>query len=253
MRAAVVISLAALASLVQVSAQEADEIDRERIEAAVRAAEGEAAEFAAEVAGRADAFADEAWALRESVLDRMALSSTEPGEGVIDFHAMLQGAPRISEAATGPPPATGVLIFASFSMPEESLKALVHDAHTAGVPVLLRGFVGGSLGDTARAMHALLADDGETGAPVSVPAFLGGVVVDPRAFRIFDITHVPAFIAMGDPLPDCDGLDCSAPPPPHDRIAGNMSLAAALEALAEEGRSAPDQARAARERLESRP
>ena len=74
-----------------------------------------------------------------------------------------------------------------------------------------------------------------------------------RAFRIFRVTEVPAFIVTSAPLPDCDGLDCDAPPPPHDRIAGNMSLGAALSALASEGTEAVPQARAALKRWEAQP
>lgn len=234
-------------------AQSEDELDRKKIDAAVREAETEAAAFAAEIARRAEDYAEEAMDLSASVMKKMKSVDTPPSDGPIDFADMLSGAPQIAQSATEAPPSAGVMVFASFSMPEESLRALVADARAAGVPVMLRGFVNGSLGETARAMHGLLSVGQEGVAPEDAQSLLGGVMVDPRAFRIFDVTQVPAFIAANQPLPDCDGLDCSAAAPPHDRIAGNISLTAALETLASEGRNAPDAAATALAQLKGAP
>ncbi|WP_051882320.1 type-F conjugative transfer system pilin assembly protein TrbC [Parvularcula oceani] len=235
-------------------AQDKSQIGRERIEQAVRNAEDEAATFASEVAKRAEAYADDALALSEAVTERMEdVETGARAEGPIDVHAMLAGAPTIAEAARAEPPAAGVIVFASFAMPENSLRALVRDAHAAGVPVFLRGFKDGSLGATAKAMRSLLGPDGTVQASATAGQPLGGVAIDPRAFRVFGVAHVPVFVATDHALPDCDGLDCSAPPPPHARIAGNMSLTAALEALAEEGTVGRDTARAALARLGDRP
>jgi len=96
-------------------------------------------------------------------------------------------------------------------------------------------------------MHALLG--GET----AEADLLVGVLIDPRAYRVFEVTRAPTFIATAHPLPDCDGLNCAAPAPSHDRIAGNLTLSGALRALAAEGEAAPLQARAALERLEAGP
>ena len=224
-----------------------DVVDQKGIEDAVRAAEAEAADFAAEVAARAEAYAEEARALTDSVQGRWG----ETGAPIVtkdplDLDAMVAEAGAIGAAREGTSGPAGVLVFVSFSMPEHSLRQLVLDAHRAEVPVLLQGFVGGSLKETATRMQALLG-------PGAGQDLLGGVVIDPRAFRIFRVTEVPAFMATGAPLPDCDGLDCSAPPPPHDRIAGNMSLGAALSALASEGTEAVPQALAALKRSETRP
>ncbi|ADM08213.1 hypothetical protein PB2503_00662 [Parvularcula bermudensis HTCC2503] len=236
------------ASLMSVAPGQAqDGIDRKAIEEAVRNAEAEAAAFAAEVAARAEAYAEEARALTETVHGRWGEAAapsdtTEP----VDLDAMVADAGVVSAARQETSGPAGVLVFVSFSMPEQSLRQLVLDAHKAQVPVLLQGFVGGSLKETATRMRALLGAD--TGQDL-----LGGVVIDPRAFRIFRVTEVPAFIATRAPLPDCDGLDCDAPPPPHDRIAGNMSLGAALSALASEGTDAALQARASLKRWEAQP
>lgn len=231
------------------SAQEAEPIDSEAIEQAVRDPQLETSTFAAEVAARAELYAEDARALADGLGTR--IQSVDIGEAVdgdIDFSNLLAGAASIAEVKDTPPPAVGVTVFASFSVPEPSLRALVVDAKAAGVPVVLQGFVDGSLEQTARRMADLL---GHSEGPEAQAEALGGVIIDPRAFRVFDVTHVPTFISTAHPLPDCDGLNCSAPAPPHDRIAGNMSLAAALSALGSEGTSAPARARVARARLEA--
>ena len=227
--------------------QAQDGIDQKAIEEAVRDAESEAAAFAAEVAARAEAYAEEARALTDAVHGRRGETATSAvASDPLNLDAMVADAGAISTARQETSGPAGVLVFVSFSMPEQSLRQLVLDAHRAQVPVLLQGFVGGSLKETATRMRALLGAD--TGQDL-----LGGVVIDPRAFRIFRVTDVPAFVATSASLPDCDGLDCDAPPPPHDRIAGNMSLSAALSALASEGTEAVPQARAALKRSEARP
>lgn len=231
------------------SAQKAEPIDSEAIEQAVRDAQVETSTFAAEVAARAELYAQDARALADGLGTRIqSVDIGETVDGDIDFFNLFAGAASIAEVKDSPPPAVGVMVFASFSMPEPSLRALVVDAKSAGVPVVLQGFVEGSLEQTARRMAELL---GHTEGPEAQAEALGGVIIDPRAFRVFDVTHVPSFIATAHPLPDCDGLNCSAPAPPHDRIAGNMSLEAALSALGSEGRSAPAQARVALARLEA--
>ncbi|MEM9093950.1 MAG: type-F conjugative transfer system pilin assembly protein TrbC [Pseudomonadota bacterium] len=240
-------------------AQEADvdadgtRIDRQRIDQAVRDAEEETAAFAMDVVKRAEAYTEDVLALRKNVI--RPIKNVDLGEvtdGPIDFHEMLGGAPQIAGAATAEPPPAGVIAFGSFAMPEESLRKLVVDAKAASVPIMLQGFVNGSLGETAKAMQSLLGVESDPANPTDRASLLGGVLVDPRAFRVFGVTHAPTFIATDAPLPDCDGLDCSAPAPAHARIAGNMSLEAALSALAEEGTSGRDEARMALDRLEAR-
>ncbi|MEL6210384.1 MAG: type-F conjugative transfer system pilin assembly protein TrbC, partial [Pseudomonadota bacterium] len=236
-----------------VGAQETPDLDRRQIEEAVRAAEEETAAFALEVAKRAEAYAEEARTLSSTVMDRMAREEELDlsGEGPLDWTGLLSGAPSIAQAQAAPQAPAGVMVLVSLSMPEDSLRAIVTDAHRAGVPVIIRGFVGGSLRETAVAMHRLLNESGTIPSGPEAQSLLGGIKVDPRAFRVFRAEAVPVFIASDAPLPDCDGLDCSAPPPPHARIAGNISLGAALEALAEEGVYGRSASQAALARLEA--
>lgn len=241
--------LSAFLMVASASAQETQPIDDQAIEQAVRDAEAETSAFAAEVAAKAEAYAEDARALADGLGER--IQSVDLGEasgGDIDFSNLLSGAASVAEVKDTPSPAVGVMVFASFSMPEPSLKALVVDAKSAGVPVVLQGFVEGSLEQTARRMSALL---GHSEGPEAQAEALGGVVIDPRAFRVFDVAHVPTFVSTAHPLPQCDGLNCTAPAPPHDRIAGNISLEAALSALVGEGSFAPAQARVALARLET--
>jgi len=225
-------------------AQEETHLTSEAIEQAIKDATPEAGAFAAEIAARAEAWSTEARALTDRVFEAQSAApptglDTILGEGV--------SALAVAEARTAQPGAAGVLVFASFGMPEPALKQLIAEAREAQVPVILRGFVGEGLGDTARRMHALLGgDDADADR-------LAGVLIDPRAYRVFQVTRVPTFIATAHPLPGCDGLSCSAPAPAHDRIAGNLTLSGALRALAAEGEAAPLQARAALERLEAGP
>lgn len=244
-------ALAVVLTLNSALAQEVELVDSQAIEAAVRDAQIDTSTFAAEVAARAERYAEDARTLADGLGDRIqSVDTGDASDGDIDFSNLLAGAASIAEVKDTPAPAMGVMVFASFSMPEPSLKALVVDAKNAGVPVVLRGFVDGSLEQTARRMANLL---GHTDGPEATAQALGGVIIDPRAFRVFDVSHVPTFISTAHPLPECDGLNCTAPAPPHDRIAGNMSLQAALSGLAIEGTSAPSQANAALARLEVQP
>lgn len=233
--------------LAQEEKSDENEIDQAALQEAIEAASVDASEFAASVAARAEAYSQDAYDLRQSVVDTMA---EQPRREVdpTDFTSVAGFAPDLAAAEKQASEPMGVFAFGSFSMPEEALKRLVQDAHAAQIPVVLRGFHGASLGDTARAMHTLIGDTGEETAQ---PQIMGGVIIDPRAYRVFEITHVPAFVATAHPLPDCDGLTCSAPPPPHDLIAGNITLKGALEILVTEGEEAPLQARAALARLEA--
>lgn len=234
-----VISTAALAL-----AQEESDLSREAIEQAIRDATPEAGAFAAEIAARAEAWSAETRALTDRVFEAQTAAPPKGLDAILGEGA---SALPVAEARTAEPGPAGVLVFASFGMPEPALKQLILDARQAEVPVILRGFVGEGLGDTARRMHALLGGD-DADADL-----LAGVLIDPRAYRVFQVTRVPTFLSTAHPLPDCDGLNCTAPAPAHDRIAGNLTLSGALRALAAEGEAAPLQARAALERLEAGP
>ena len=137
-----------------------------------------------------------------------------------------------------------VLIFISLSVPAASWRQWAREATSIGVPLVLRGVSEDGLPATAREIGARL--DGAR----------AGVAIDPRLFRLFRIERVPAVVVVPgggpgrSPVPACRSQGCADdPPPPHDRIAGNLSLVAALEAVVDEGAVGRDVARRYLERL----
>ena len=134
-------------------------------------------------------------------------------------------AERHAAALAGPQPSTAeVVVFMSLSVPPGSWRQWAREAARIGAPLVLRGVAGGSLRATVEALGARLA-----GAEA-------GVAIDPRLFRLFRIERVPAVVVAPGGVPGCQSRGCAADPaPPHDLVAGNVGLAAALEAVAAEG------------------
>ena len=125
-----------------------------------------------------------------------------------------------------------VLVFTSLVVPAASWRAAARDAARIGAPLVLRGVAAGSLPATARQITTRLG-----GAEA-------GVAIDPRLFRLFGITRVPAVVVVPGGVPACRSRGCADDePPPFDRVSGNLSLAAALEAVAAEGEVARATAR----------
>ena len=115
-----------------------------------------------------------------------------------------------------------VIVFMSLSAPAESWRQWSREAARIGAPLVLRGFGPGGLQATVKRIGAYLNREG--GA------------IDPRLFRLFGITAIPAVTVVPGGVPPCQSRGCSEDPaPPHDRIAGNIGLGAALEAVAAEG------------------
>ncbi len=120
--------------------------------------------------------------------------------------------------------AAEILIFTSLSVPAASWAQWAHDAARTGAPLVLRGVGAGGLTATARQIGARLG------------SHAAGVAIDPRLFRLFGIERVPAVVVVPGGVPPCESGGCSADPaPPHDLVAGNIGLVAALEAVAAEG------------------
>ena len=131
-----------------------------------------------------------------------------------------------------------ILIFTSLSVPAASWRQWARDAAAMGAPLVLRGVGEGGLPKTAKAIGDRLG-----GAEA-------GVAIDPRLFRLFGLERVPAVLVVPGGVPACRSRGCAEDPaPPHDRITGNIGLAAALEAVAEEGGPGRDVARRHLERL----
>ena len=137
-----------------------------------------------------------------------------------------------------------ILLFTSLSVPAASWRQWARDAARIGAPLVMRGVAEGSLRATVKRIGGRLG-----GAEA-------GVAIDPRLFRLFGVTRVPAVVVVPGGVPACRSRGCSDDPaPPHDRVTGNIGLAAALEAIAAEGSAGRDAARRhlARLRGEERP
>jgi len=151
-------------------------------------------------------------------------------------------APRIAAGAAGRGGSAEILIFTSLSVPAASWRQWARDAATAGAPLVLRGVSEDGLRATVKRIGDRLG-----GAEA-------GIAVDPRLFRLFGVERVPAVVVVPGGVPPCRSRGCAADPaPPHDRIAGNIGLVAALEAVADEGDAGRETAKALLERLGREP
>ena len=131
-----------------------------------------------------------------------------------------------------------VLVFTSLSVPAASWRQWAHEAAGIGVPLVLRGVGEGGLRATVKRIGEMLG-----GAEA-------GVAIDPRLFRLFGVTRVPAVVVVPGGVPPCRSRGCADDPaPPHDLVIGNIGLVAALQAVAEEGSVGRDAAEGHLERL----
>ena len=133
---------------------------------------------------------------------------------------------------------TEVLIFTSLSVPAASWRQWASEAARSGAPLVLRGVSEDGLPATAKEIGARLG-----GAEV-------GVAIDPRLFRLFGVSRVPAVVVVPGGARACRSRGCAEDAAPaHDRITGNIGLVAALTAVAEEGDAGRGVAKAHLERM----
>ncbi len=111
-----------------------------------------------------------------------------------------------------------IIIFVSFSMPQTSLKLMMHQAEIIHAPVIIRGLVNNSFKATIQKMAELTKDNH------------GGVQIDPTLFRRFQINKVPAVVVWNEnecaPSQSC--LEN------YDVIYGDVTLDFALKKIAAE-------------------
>ena len=126
---------------------------------------------------------------------------------------------RLSVRPRGPE----VIVFMSLSAPPAAWRQWSREAAQLGAPLVLRGFGPEGLQATVKRIGPYLGRE-------------GGAAIDPRLFRLFSVTAIPAVAVVPGGVPPCESAGCAQDPaPPHDRIAGNIGLEAALEAVAAEG------------------
>jgi conjugal transfer pilus assembly protein TrbC len=212
-------------------AQTIEGLDLQGVEKRGEAAQEDAQALLDFVKGQGEPQAKAAHAVVDDAYDRIAdldVSGIAGGskDGPIDFDAMVAGA---KGNLAGPKSTPLVIAFVSLSMPEESLRRTILDTTRAGGVIVFRGF---SQGGAKPFVQLLAKAVDQKDAP--------NITIDPRLFRAFKIDRVPTIVAASGGFEPCDQLHCVTPPPPHDRITGNVTLSYALQTFAEgEGPGAP--------------
>ena len=187
------------------------------------AAEADASRLVEEVLRKAGDGDLGAWT--RSIVDRALERAGEAARQTGPGQAGPLPAERHAEAFAAKSRATAeVLIFTSLSVPSASWRQWARDAAALDVPMVLRGVGTEGLPETAKRIRARLGGNEP------------GIAIDPRLFRLFGVTRVPAVVVVPGGVPPCESRGCSDDPvPDHDLVAGNIGLVAALEAVASEG------------------
>lgn len=117
--------------------------------------------------------------------------------------------------------AQGVMVFVSLSMPDMALRQLLKQSQTYQVPLIIRGVLPeGFVPTTSRIQSLLEIPRGTT--------LDSGIAISPAWFRQFSITHVPAFVSIGEA---CSEQRCDEGS--YDIVYGNLSLPNALSILSQ--------------------
>lgn len=222
----VAIALGVAAGFAAVAAQDTDpELDLDQIRARAGEFTKDAEALATAVRSRADGMVDEARATRDAAeAARMAHVASLPIASAgtpLDLDAMVRMQAEAERAALGDTPR--FIAFVSLSLPHETLRRLVADMGRAGGVSVLRGFPQGDSAKFKRELAAIWSDS-------EAASSLG---IDPRLFRAFAVETVPSFVMLGSDFTPCDGFACQSQLPPHDRLAGNVSVAHVLETFAQ--------------------
>lgn len=195
-----------------------------------------------EIMAEAERFSVEAREMRDSLNERLAGVENEgssffDGDGKVDANALASAAGDIARASRDEGSAKPLFVtFVSLSMPDAALTSIIRDTKKAGGVVVVRGFYGGSYGAFANRVRELFEEGDDV-----------GISVDPRFFQALGVETVPTYaVILGEPV--CDGFVCD--PIRGDTLSGNISVAAALQLIADHGKLAPLQAQAALKRLE---
>ena len=203
-------------------AQSVDGLDIQRVLGRASNAQSDAQALADEIVKRGDAMRDEARATAEGGQRNLQANGarlTGGSIGPIDFDEIIKTATATSEDRGRAPQ---LIVFASLSMPEDSLKALIRDTALAGGTVTFNGFPGNSMKAFQQGIMKVV-DNNDA---------YSNIGVDPRLFRAFKVRSVPTVVVATSDFDLCDGFDCTTQVPPFDRISGNVTLGYALETFA---------------------
>lgn len=145
------------------------------------------------------------------------------GDATFDFDRMVADAGDMAKDGLGEAP--WFIAFASLSMPAQALRQMMDDVTRAGGVVVFRGLTQGSAKVMTEALGKVLKP-GER---------MDGVGIDPRLFRAFAVSEVPAYVVTASDFDLCSGFDCTSAVPPYDRMNGNVTAEYALRTIAEGG------------------
>ena len=219
--ASVVAGVGVFTCVTAVVAQTTDGFDPQAIEARANEFEADAQELFDYVTAKEGEHREAAQSVVEegyASIEGLDVSGIAGGDGPFDFDEMVAGAKAGVAAPKGAPL---FIAFASLSMPEEALSRMIEDTTRAGGVVVFRGFSSGNPQGFITGIRKVVDQAGAS-----------NVAIDPRLFRSFAVDRVPTYVALSSDFEPCDQLDCATTPPPHDRIAGNVSVSYVLETLA---------------------
>jgi conjugal transfer pilus assembly protein TrbC len=116
--------------------------------------------------------------------------------------------------------ASPVMMFASTSMPRESLLSMARASKRAGVPIYIRGLPHGMTGPGLRRSLEALRPYVEAGADLQV---------HPEMFSYYKVRAVPAVVVTSQPKMGCTDASCAAS---YVKVVGDVSLQYALDQVA---------------------
>ena len=210
-----------LSGMTAVFAQSMDGFDPDAIEARADQFREDAQALFEYATTNAETHTEEAQAVvqqGQQSIEGLDVSQIAGGQGLFDFDEMVAGA----KAGMAKPEGAPLFIaFARLSMPEEALSKMIEDTTKAGGVVVFRGFSAGNPQGFIQGIRKVVDQAGAS-----------NVAIDPRLFRSFGVDRVPTYVALSSDFEPCDQLDCVTAPPPHDRIAGNVSVSYVLETFA---------------------
>jgi len=218
-------AIVAIASVTALLAQTVDGVDVQAIKQRSADLQADAEAFVNQVKDRGDAFREDAAQSRDAGManmQRVAKTELPKGpDGPVDFDEIVQGAS--SNLAAGKGEAPQFIVFASLSMPPQSLKQLIGDTAKAGGVVVFRGFPNNSMKEFATRLGKIVDRQDD----------FANVGIDPRLFRAFDVRAVPTYVAVSSDFDLCAGFSCQTKVPPYDRMIGNVRVEYALEQFSE--------------------
>lgn len=210
-----------LSGMTAVFAQSMDGFDPDAIEARADQFREDAQALFEYATTNAETHTEEAQAVvqqGQQSIEGLDVSQIAGGQGPFDFDEMVAGA---KSGMAKPEGAPLFIAFASLSMPEEALSKMIEDTTKAGGVVVFRGFSAGNPQGFIQGIRKVVDQAGAS-----------NVAIDPRLFRSLGVDRVPTYVALSSDFEPCDQLDCVTAPPPHDRIAGNVSVSYVLETFA---------------------